>query len=61
MAYIIGIIALFILFGLFIWAGATTSTEVTEPDVSTLDRANGVGILIPCPPEHGKHCTCTWY
>lgn len=36
-----------------------TVSPMKESEVSTLDVADG--IIIPCPPEHGKHCTCTWY
>lgn len=38
-----------------------TAAPMKQPEISTLDVADGIAIVIPCPPEHGKHCTCTWY
>ena len=27
-------------------------------EISTLDQMDG--IVVPCPPDHGTHCRCTW-
>lgn len=43
-----------------VWAilRATQSAPLTDADASNLDRWDG--IVVPCPPDHGAHCRCTW-
>lgn len=27
----------------------------------SFDEEEGTTFVIPCPPEHGMNCRCTWY
>jgi hypothetical protein len=43
-----------------VWAILRTvnNAPLQGPDTSKLDSISG--IVVPCPPDHGTHCRCTW-
>jgi hypothetical protein len=52
---IFGIISL----ALYIWLRRADLIEWLNRDGIDFDSQES--LKVPCPPEHGAHCRCTWY